>query len=140
LNLQQLSLSRLFFLFIKLLMWFIILLELFKITSYILSSLPDLPGTSDYSFKLIVKVLNLLIIYEIFLTLTSAFELHRIKLTYVVDTAIIFFIRELIVVVFSQKEVSPMVALTFGGVILSLGVLRFISVRYSPQKDIVASS
>ncbi len=127
--------SDLFFLLIKLLMWLIIALELFKIASYIATTLPQFQSSQDYTFRLVVRILNLLIIYEIFLTLTSAFEFHRIKLTYVVDTAIIFFIRELIVVVFSSKEVSPTTALTFGGLIFSLGLLRIISVRFSPAKS-----
>ncbi len=131
----KLRLPELFFYLIKLLMWLIIALELIKIGSYIAVTLHQFQSSQDYTFRLVVRILNLLIIYEIFLTLTSAFEFHRIKLTYVVDTAIIFFIRELIVVVFSSKEISPTTALTFGGLIFSLGLLRIISVRFSPAKS-----
>ena len=124
-----------FFLFIKLLMWLIIILEVVKIVSYIFMTFPQFQSNQDYTFRIVVRILNLLIIYEIFLTLSSAFEFQRIKLTYVVDTAIIFFIRELIVVVFSSKEISPITALTFGGIILSLGLLRIVSVRFSPPNS-----
>ncbi|RLJ70953.1 uncharacterized membrane protein (DUF373 family) [Hydrogenivirga caldilitoris] len=132
------NVNRVFFFLMKLLMWFVIALELLKIGSFILQALQNFPGTPDFTYRLVVKLLNILIIYEIFVTLTSAFELQRIKLTYVVDTAIVFFIRELIVLTFSNKEIPTQSALTFGGIILALGLLRLITIRFSLQPSLPA--
>ncbi len=118
---------------VKAIMWFILSLELIRILLYTLEDFPRLLFSESHGYSLIVKVLNLLVLYEILITLTSAFELRRIKLTYVVDTAVIFFIRELVVLTFSKKGIDLQPTLAYIGIILSLGVLRVIAVRFSPH-------
>ncbi|MDQ7038597.1 MAG: phosphate-starvation-inducible PsiE family protein [Aquificota bacterium] len=117
---------------VRTIMWVILSVETGKILLYIAVNVRDITR-DDLSYGLIVKVLNLLLMYEIFITLISAVELRRIKLTYVVDTAIIFFIREMVVITFSEKTIETHIAIAFSLVVLSLGLLRVIGVRFSPK-------
>ncbi|GEM_PF-3474489 len=126
--------SSLFFHFLKLVMWAVLVLESARIIIFTAKSLKSFPLAEDLSYGLIIKTLNLLIIYEIFITLISALEFRRIKLTYVVDTALVFFIRELIVITFSDKYIDPKTAGAFVAVIASLGILRVVAVKFSPTQ------
>ena len=120
--------------FIRAIMWLILSLEVGKIFLHIITNLRHI-AEDDFSYGLIIKVLNLLLMYEIFITLISAIELKRIKLTYVVDTAIIFFIREMVVITFSSKTIETFVAVAFSLVVVSLGALRVIGVKFSPKSS-----
>jgi len=79
-----------------------------------------------------IRVLELVILYEIFRAVLSIFEYQRVKLTFLVDACISFMIRELIIVIYSGK-LNPELSLSLGAVLLVLALLRIVVVRFSPE-------
>lgn len=80
-----------------------------------------------------VEILNILIIYELFTTLLVVFEERRIKLPLILDTALIFVIRELLIIVFSYKNLSLETGVSYSLVIAILGGLRLLSRRFEVE-------
>jgi len=115
---------------INLLMWLVIGLEFLGLLLEIGNSL--LKGQILFleTHKVVIKILNILIIYELFSTLMTALEHKKIELILILDTALIFLIRELLIVVFTYKTVSFETGISFSLVILSLGILRFLYAKY----------
>jgi len=81
----------------------------------------------------VVEILNILVIYELFTTLLIAFEEHRIKLPLILDTALIFIIRELLIIVFSYKNLSLETGVSYSLIITILGGLRLLSRRFEVE-------
>ena len=52
-----------------------------------------------------------------------------------INPAIVFVIRELIVKLYGQEIILWQTLLAFGFVILCLGVVRALAVQFSPQED-----
>ena len=82
--------------------------------------------------ELTVRILELVVLYELFKAVMSIFEHERVKLIFLVDASISFILRELIIVIYSNKltlELSMSLAL----ILLVLGLLRIGVVRFSPD-------
>lgn len=88
------------------------------------------------SFNAVVTdILTFLVIIELFRSFIEFFEAHRFKLHTMINPAIVFVIRELIVKLYGQEIILWQTLLAFGFVILCLGVVRALAVQFSPQED-----
>ncbi len=84
--------------------------------------------------KLTIRILELVILYEIFRAVLSIFEYHRVKLTFLVDASISFMLRELIIAVYSEKlNVSMSISISL--IMITLALLRVLVVKFSPSVD-----
>ena len=89
------------------------------------------------SFNIIVvNILTFLVIIELFRSFIVYFETHRFRLNTMIDPAIIFVIRELIVKLYGEQNMSWETIAAFGFLLLSLGVIRSLAVKYSPSDEI----
>jgi uncharacterized membrane protein (DUF373 family) len=89
-----------------------------------------------HSFNVIVvNILTFLVILELFRSFVVYFETHRFRLNTMIDPAIIFVIRELIVKLYGEQNMSYEVIMAFGFLLLSLGVIRSLAVKYSPSDE-----
>jgi len=89
-----------------------------------------------HSFNVIVvNILTFLVILELFRSFVVYFETHRFCLNTMIDPAIIFVIRELIVKLYGEQNMSYEVIMAFGFLLLSLGVIRSLAVKYSPSDE-----
>ncbi len=79
----------------------------------------------------IVDSLILLALLEVIRTLQSYLKLGRVRVTFILDTALVVLIGELIGLWF--KEYAPEKVLLGMGVIVSLVVLRIVTTRYPPE-------
>lgn len=84
---------------------------------------------------IVVNILTFLVILELFRSFVVYFETHRFRLNTMIDPAIIFVIRELIVKLYGEQNMSYEVIMAFGFLLLSLGVIRSLAVKYSPSDD-----
>ncbi|GAB6065049.1 phosphate-starvation-inducible PsiE family protein [Aquifex pyrophilus] len=109
-------------------MWITIGFEFVSLVVKILKSIQNL--TLFDTHEIIIKVLNILIIYELFTTLLTAFEENRIKLNLIIDTAMIFSIRELLIIIFTYKKLELDVGLSYALILGVLGILRFLYMKY----------
>ncbi len=85
----------------------------------------------DAAGRTIVNILTLLAMLEIFRTLQSYLEIGRVRVTFILDAALVVLIGELISIWF--KNNTPQELLLNLGVIAALIMLRIVTARMSPQ-------
>ncbi len=81
--------------------------------------------------RTIVNILTLLAMLEIFRTLQSYLEIGRVRVTFILDAALVVLIGELISMWF--KNHTPQELLLSLGVIAVLIILRIVTAKMSPQ-------
>ncbi len=89
--------------------------------------------TLGYVFnKVVTDILTFLVIIELFRSFVDFFEVHRFRLNTMIDPAIVFVIRELIIRLYEEKEIPWVSLMALGFVVLTLGIVRTLAVLYSP--------
>jgi len=68
-----------------------------------------------------LSIFNFLVIIELFRSFVVYFETHRFRLNTMIDPAIIFVIRELIVKLYGEQNISSETIIAFGFLLLCLG-------------------
>jgi uncharacterized membrane protein (DUF373 family) len=87
----------------------------------------------EHCFRQIVtSVLTLFIVIEFFKTFADYSKHERIKLTYITDATILIVMREITVGLYSQSFGYQML-FALSALMLVLGLLRVLAVRYSPE-------
>lgn len=81
----------------------------------------------------IVNGLIMLALLEVIRTLQAYLRLGRVRVTFILDTALVVLIGELMGLWF--REYAPEKVLLGLGVITTLVVLRIVTVRFSPEAD-----
>jgi len=88
------------------------------------------------TFNIVVtEILTFLVIIELFRSFIDYFEAHRFRLNTMIDPAIMFVIRELIVKLYDHQGLSWQVLSGFGFLIVCLGIVRTLAVRFSPGDE-----
>ncbi len=82
--------------------------------------------------SVVTEILTFLVIIELFRSFIAYFKEHRIRLNNMMDPAIIFVIRELIVRLYTHDELEWQTLVGFSVLILSLGTVRSMAIRFSP--------
>lgn len=108
----------------------ILALGLFKTLSGI-RALVEAPDLGKGFSEAVTGLLTFLVIIELFKGFVDYFKAKRFSLRSMLDPAILFVIRELIVSLY-HDEVEWMRLIAFSVLILSLGLTRALAVRYSP--------
>ena len=83
--------------------------------------------------KIVTNVLTLFIVIEFFKTFADYSRLERIKLTDITDVTILIAMREVTVGLYS-KSFGYETIFALSALLLVLGVIRVLAVRYSPEK------
>ena len=84
---------------------------------------------------IVTEILTFLVIIELFRSFVEYFREHRIRLNNMMDPAIIFVLRELIVDLYAEGDLSWQTLAGYSVLILSLGVVRTLAVRFSPRES-----
>jgi uncharacterized membrane protein (DUF373 family) len=84
---------------------------------------------------IVVNILTFLVIIELFRSFVVYFEMHRFRLNTMIDPAIVFVIRELIVKLYGEQNMSWETITAFGFLLLCLGIIRSLAVKYSPSDE-----
>ena len=93
-------------------------------------------GITGHYIDVITDVLTLYILVELSRSLVEYFRCHRLRLTYIVDAAIIFIIREILIMLF-KHELKPDMLYAFSAFLLVLGMLRLGSIfAYQQEKKL----
>ncbi|MGE5241082.1 MAG: phosphate-starvation-inducible PsiE family protein [Bacteroidota bacterium] len=88
-------------------------------------------GWASMAEQVIIKTLIMLALLEVIRTLQAYLKLGRVRVTFILDTALVVLIGELIGLWF--KEYAPEKVLLGLGVIVTLVVLRIVTARFSPE-------
>ncbi|MEE4109986.1 MAG: phosphate-starvation-inducible PsiE family protein [Halieaceae bacterium] len=84
-------------------------------------------GISGKYIDLISDVLTLYVLIELSRSLVEYFNTQRLRLTFIVDAAIVFIIRELLILLFKQ-EISVQMTFALAALLFVLGALRTASI------------
>ncbi len=104
----------------------------FFITLVLLFSVKDLSSINSFS-KLAVVLLEFIIILELVRMLIEFLfsDENRIRLRFMIDSTIVFFIRDIMLIVNDKLDIAKIVSLL--GVIGILFIFRILSMKYSPS-------
>jgi uncharacterized membrane protein (DUF373 family) len=82
----------------------------------------------------IADILSLLVVIELFRSFIEYQECQRLRLHSLLSAALVFVVRELILAIYGGHEANPLQFLGFAVVILALGVVRTLAIRYTPEQ------
>jgi uncharacterized membrane protein (DUF373 family) len=89
--------------------------------------------------ELITDVLTLFVLVELSKSLVDYFHAHRLRMTFIVDAAIVFLIREVMIMLFQHKA-SPTDIYAISILLLVLTILRIGSIMmFQRESKIVAA-
>ncbi|WP_051935409.1 phosphate-starvation-inducible PsiE family protein [Deinococcus sp. YIM 77859] len=98
-------------------------------------------STVPNAFNVIVSdVLALLVVIELFRSFVEYFDHRRVRIHVLVDVALIFVLRELIIGLYSGDLHEPALLLAYGAVLLALGLTRTLVLRFSYARDPLATA
>jgi uncharacterized membrane protein (DUF373 family) len=117
-------------LYIIVVLVFGLLKTLLSITAIIQPGLAHL----DLSYA-VTDILTFLVMIELFRSFIEYFKAKRIRLHTMIDPAIIFIIRELIVMLYSHVPLEGRSLAGFAFLLLALGVIRTLAVVFSPDEE-----
>ncbi len=82
---------------------------------------------------MITNILSMFVVIELLRSILEYFELHRLKITYITDAAIVFVLREVMIGLYGHSlESREIVALAV--LMLIIGGIRTLAIVYSPEK------
>ncbi|WP_444900783.1 phosphate-starvation-inducible PsiE family protein [Microbulbifer sp. VAAC004] len=94
-------------------------------------------GITGHYIGIITDVLTLYVLIELSRSLVEYFNTHKLRLTFIVDAAIVFVLREILISLF-KHDVKAEMLYAFSAFILVLGVLRISSILvYQREKQMV---
>lgn len=86
------------------------------------------------AFEMIVtNILSMFIVIELLRSLMEYFTVHRLKITFITDAALVFVLREIMVGLYQHKMETGMI-MALAALILVLGGIRTLAVVFSPEK------
>jgi uncharacterized membrane protein (DUF373 family) len=85
--------------------------------------------------SVVIDILTFLVIIELFRSFIEYFEVHRFRLNTMIDPAIVFVIRELIVKTYDTGHLQWQTLMALGFVVICLGLVRTLAVKFSPDED-----
>ena len=89
-----------------------------------------------HTFNIVVTdILTFLVIIELFRSFIEYFEVQRFRLYTMIDPAIVFVIRELIMKLYDQQNLGWQIFFGFGFLIICLGAVRTLAVKFSPGEE-----
>ena len=136
-RLRGLDLMEVWTLGIKGVLSLMIVTLLAALTGGVLKTFVDLWMLADHETEVVLRhviidMLILLAIVEVFKTTVTYFSEGRVKVTFIVDTILVVMLTEVISQWFKGGDWQALAAL--GGILLTLGIVRVMVVRWSPTQ------
>lgn len=82
---------------------------------------------------MVTNILSMFIVIELLRSIIEYFEIHRLKITFITDAALVFILREVMIGVYQHKmgavEIGSLAIL-----LLVIGGIRALAIVYSPDK------
>lgn len=92
------------------------------------------PGIGKAFDLMVSNILAAFIVVELLRTVLDYFSVHRLKITYIIDAAIVFVLREVMIGLYGHaiawQEITALALL-----LLVLGGVRTLAVLYSPKQE-----
>jgi uncharacterized membrane protein (DUF373 family) len=83
---------------------------------------------------MVTNILSMFVVIELLRSIIEYIELHRVKITFITDAAIVFVLREAMVGLYNHSLASrDIIALSV--LMLIIGSIRTLAIVYSPEKS-----
>jgi uncharacterized membrane protein (DUF373 family) len=83
--------------------------------------------------RMVTNILSMFIIIELLRSIIEYFAVHRLKITFITDAALVFVLREIMIGLY-QHTLEPGMIGALSALILVIGGLRTLAVVFSPEK------
>ena len=92
------------------------------------------PSISAGFDLLVTDILSMFVVIELLKSIVEYFEVHRIKITFILDAAVVFILREVMIGVYKHSTSAAEIA-ALAALLLVLGAFRIAAVTFSPQRE-----
>ncbi len=82
---------------------------------------------------MVTNILSMFIVIELLRSIIEYFEIHRLRITFIVDAAMVFILREVMVGIYQHKMGAIEIA-SLAVLLLVIGGTRALAIVYSPDK------
>jgi len=83
---------------------------------------------------LVTNILSMFIIVELLRSIIEYFEIHRVRITFIIDGALVFILREIMIGIYEHKMGAfEIISLSF--LLLIIGVIRTLAIVYPPKPN-----
>ena len=86
---------------------------------------------------MVTNILSMFIVIELLRSIIEYFTVHRLKITFITDAALVFVLREIMIGLYQHSLGSGMI-ISLSVLILVIGGLRTLAVVFSPEKYLEA--
>jgi uncharacterized membrane protein (DUF373 family) len=97
---------------------------------------PDIGQGFD---TVVTDILSMFVVIELMKSLVEYFEVHRLKITFILDAAVVFLLREVMIGLYRHALDGGQLA-GIAGLLLVLGAFRVAAVRFPPRVTHVADA
>ncbi len=88
------------------------------------------PTITEGFNSLLTDILSMFVVMELFRTILEYFEIHRLRITFIIDGAMVFILREIMVGTYQHKmSATDTISLS----VLVIGVIRTLAIVHSPK-------
>jgi uncharacterized membrane protein (DUF373 family) len=124
---------------INILILYIIFILVLSLGKTLLSVTGLFPGNFlGFNLPAVVSdILTFLVMIELFRGFIDYFKARRFRLHSMMDPAILFVVRELIVKLYSHEGITVQILFGFSALILALGLVRTLAVCFSPEEETI---
>ena len=84
---------------------------------------------------LVTDILSMFVVIELLKSIVEYFEVHRLKITFILDAALVFVLREVMIGLY-RHAMQPTETGALALLLFVLGALRIAAVRFSPERRI----
>jgi uncharacterized membrane protein (DUF373 family) len=91
------------------------------------------PSISAGFDVLVTDILSMFVVVELLKSIVEYFEIHRLKITFILDAALVFVLREVMIGLYAHKMHAAEIA-ALAGMLLVMGAVRIAAVRFSPPE------
>jgi len=82
---------------------------------------------------MVTNILSMFVVIELLRSIIEYFELHRLKITFIIDAEIVFVLREIMIGLY-QHSLAYMDIIALAVLILIIGSIRTLAIIFSPEK------
>jgi uncharacterized membrane protein (DUF373 family) len=90
------------------------------------------PTIAEGFDTIVADILSMFVVIELLKSVVEYFEVHRLKLTFVLDAAVVFLLREVMIGVYRHTLDGGLLS-AIAAVLLVLGAFRVAAVRFPPE-------
>jgi uncharacterized membrane protein (DUF373 family) len=90
------------------------------------------PSIAEGFDTIVSDILSMFVVIELLKSIVEYFELHRLKITFILDAAVVFVLREVMIGLYRHSMDGGHLA-GIAALLLVLGLFRLIAVRFPPE-------